>query len=144
MIAASRLVGMFLLSINFCSALATDSMQVPLDMTPVRVSQHAYYVRFHGSVVSALVSQQEFEKALPLAEHYVVLATRAKDELLSCLLAATIYAQTNRELDARQHLEGLTALDVDFSNFTLDEKRWLRDAATVLIQLDESQALLPE
>ena len=44
MIAASRLVGMFLLSINFCSALATDSMQVPLDMTPVRVSQHAYYV----------------------------------------------------------------------------------------------------
>ncbi len=44
MIATSRLVGIFLLSINFCSALATDSVQVPLDMTPVRVSQHAYYV----------------------------------------------------------------------------------------------------
>lgn len=40
----SRLAGIFVLSFYFCAALATEDLLVPVDMTPVRVSQHAYYV----------------------------------------------------------------------------------------------------
>ena len=44
MIPAPRLVGIFLLSFYFCVASATEDSLVPVNMTPVRVSQHAYYV----------------------------------------------------------------------------------------------------
>jgi glyoxylase-like metal-dependent hydrolase (beta-lactamase superfamily II) len=44
MIHMSRLVGIFLLSCYSCVALATEDLLVPVDMTPIRVSQHAYYV----------------------------------------------------------------------------------------------------
>jgi len=40
----SRLAGIFVLSFYFGAALATEDLLVPVDMTPVRVSQHAYYV----------------------------------------------------------------------------------------------------
>ena len=42
--ASPRLFGILILWIYCCSGLAAESMQPPVDMTPVQVSQHAYYV----------------------------------------------------------------------------------------------------
>ena len=42
--ASPRLFGSLMLWIYCCSGLAAESMQPPVDLTPVRVSQHAYYV----------------------------------------------------------------------------------------------------